>query len=211
MPTSRARATHPFLRNRCYGSEPDQVAQLARAVADGLLAGGVLPVVKHAPGHGAARADSHQALPVVDAPDLEAVDFAPFTALADLPMAMTAHVLYPALDPQSPATTSPACIAAIRERIGFAGLLMTDDISMGALGGSLVDRCRAALAAGCDLILHCNGELDEMRCVAEVAGTLTGVTEVRAAAALAARRTPEPFDEAAAEAELAAIADTADA
>ena len=182
-------ATHPFLRNRCLGTRAETVASLARAAADGLLAGGALPVIKHLPGHGRARADSHLALPRVTAPraDLEAVDFAPFRALSDLPMAMTAHVVFDALDPGHPATLSPACIAAIREVIGFGGLLMTDDISMGALAGPVGARAQAALAAGCDVVLHCNGDAGEMAEIVAACGRMAPAAADRAARAIAAR------------------------
>lgn len=181
--------THPFLFNRCFGETPEVVTTLARAAADGCLAGGVLPVIKHMPGHGAAHADSHMAAPVVDAPldTLLSIDFAPFMALSDLPMGMSAHVIYTAIDPDHVGTLSPRVIAAIRERIGFDGLLLTDDICMGALGGTLAARSAAALNAGCDVILHCNGDLAEMREVAAVAGPLEGHALARAEAALAAR------------------------
>ncbi len=187
--------THPFLRNRCYGAQAAQVAGIGRAVAEGLMAGGVLPVVKHIPGHGRATADSHHVLPRVDCAknDLQDVDFTPFRELSDLPMAMTAHVVYAALDEQ-PATLSPAVIGAIRDEIGFDGLLMTDDISMKALSGDLATRARAALAAGCDVVLHCNGTLDERRAVAEAAGEMTAPAQRRAEAALACRRIPDPVD-----------------
>jgi beta-N-acetylhexosaminidase len=200
--------THPVLADRCYGDSLPAVAAAARAVAEGLLAGGVLPVVKHIPGHGRAMADSHLDLPVVDAPlaDLRARDFAAFAGLADLPLAMTAHVAYSALDRHAPATVSPAVIAAIRGEMGFAGLLMTDDISMRALDGSLATRSAAALAADCDLVLHCNGDLSEMAEVAAVAGRLEGAAARRAEAALAARRPPEPADLAALAAEYDRIA-----
>ncbi|MBM9595003.1 glycoside hydrolase family 3 N-terminal domain-containing protein [Roseitranquillus sediminis] len=181
--------THPFLRNRCFGEDPARVARLARAAADGTLEGGVLPVIKHIPGHGAGRVDSHEALPTVEA-DLEtlrAVDFVPFVALADQLMAMTAHVVYPAIDAERPATTSPAAIEVIRREIGFGGLLMTDDISMGALGGAMSDRVRDSLDAGCDMILHCNGNSDEMMEVAEAAGTLRGAAAKRAERVMAHR------------------------
>ncbi len=187
--------THPFLRNRCYGDAPGQVALLARAVADGLLAGGVLPVLKHIPGHGRAVVDSHMTLPMVDADadTLNQVDFAPFRALSDLPMAMTAHVVYRALD-DLPATLSPLVMAQVRRDIGFDGLVMTDDISMKALSGAPADLGRAALAAGCDVVLHCNGSLDEKRAVAGAAGRLSGAALRRAEAAIAARRTPDDVD-----------------
>ncbi len=199
--------THPFLKDRCYGTDADTVTAAARAVADGLQAGGVLPVMKHAPGHGRSHVDSHLDLPVVDAAgaELRRRDFAPFAALADLPMAMTAHVVYEAFDKQAPATTSATMVGLIRDEIGFSGLLMTDDISMHALAGDLSARCRAALGAGCDVILHCNGELDEMRAVAEVSGALDGAAADRARVALAARRAPQPIDIPAAEAELASL------
>ncbi len=186
--------THAVLRNRCYGDTPGIVTRVARAVAEGLLSGGVLPVLKHIPGHGAATADSHQELPRVDLPEpaLQAVDFTPFAALSDLPMAMTAHVVYAALDPDRPATTSPEVIALIRGQIGFGGLLMSDDISMHALSGGIADRCRAALSAGCDLVLHCNGDLAEMRLVAETCGRMGPQAAQRAEAALALRNVPVP-------------------
>lgn len=181
--------THPFLRNRCAGTDAATVAACARAMAEGLLAGGVLPVVKHLPGHGRARADSHADLPrvTVAAEVLHATDFAPFRALADLPLAMTAHVVFDALDPDRPATLSPAAIAAIRDDIAFDGLLMTDDISMGALSGPVGARAAAAVAAGCDVVLHCNADAAEAEAVAEGAGTLSGRAAARAAAALARR------------------------
>jgi len=188
---------HEVIGDRAYADTPDEVAALGRAAAEGLMAGGVLPVVKHMPGHGRARADSHHALPVVDAPldELEARDFAPFRALADLPMAMSAHVVYAAIDPERPATTSPVVIGdVIRGRIGFDGLLMTDDLSMQALAGGFRERAETARAAGCDLVLHCNGDMAEMRAAAEGAGRLDGEAARRAAAALARRSTPEPFE-----------------
>jgi beta-N-acetylhexosaminidase len=201
-------ATHPFLRNRCYGGDPAAVAANARAVADGLLAGGVLPVLKHVPGHGRATADSHLELPrvVVPRPELAATDFAAFRALADLPLAMTAHVVYTALDPALPATLSPAVLAAIRgPEIGFEGLLMSDDLGMGALGGPLAARAQAALAAGCDLVLHCSGDPDENAAVADAAGGLSPAAAARAARALAARRPPDPVDIPALAAELESL------
>ncbi|MDJ0629228.1 MAG: beta-N-acetylhexosaminidase [Rhodobacter sp.] len=199
--------THPFLKNRCYGTDARAVAETARAAADGLQDGGVLPVMKHIPGHGRATVDSHTVLPLVDddAATLHARDFAPFAALRDLPMAMTAHVVYSAFDPDAPATTSPTMIRLIRAELGFRGLLMTDDISMEALAGDLAARCAAALSAGCDLVLHCNGELAEMRTVAETAGRLRGEARRRAEAAFAARRPAQSIDIAAVEAELEAL------
>ena len=198
--------THAFLRNRCYGQDPAQVARIGRAVADGLIAGGVLPVLKHIPGHGCARLDSHLTLPRVDATQatLAAQDFAPFRALADLPMAMTAHIVYAALD-DAPATTSARVIRLIRDEIGFAGLLMSDDISMQALSGTVAERCARTLAAGCDLVLHCNGDLGEMASVAAASGALGQPGQSRADAALTLRDRTSPIDIAAAEAELAAL------
>lgn len=200
-----AEGADPVIGNRAYGDTADKVAALAGAAAEGLLAGGVLPVVKHIPGHGRGTADSHKRLPKVEADRnaLEAIDFAPFRALKDLPLAMTAHIVFTAIDPIAPATTSPAMIEVIRGSIGFDGALMSDDISMGALAGSIEARTRATIAAGCDLVLHCNGRLKEMREVAEAAPVLSGEAERRTTAALAARREPEPIDLAAARAAFA--------
>jgi beta-N-acetylhexosaminidase len=191
--------THPFLRNRCLGTDARAVADAARGAARGLLAGGVMPVVKHIPGHGRAQADSHLVLPEVDASRavLEASDFAAFRALADLPAAMTAHVVYPALDPDLPATLSPRVIGAIREEIGFDGLLMSDDVSMKALSGELGALTAAAIAAGCDVALHCNGDPSEMAAVVAAAGTLGGAAARRASAALAFVPAPDDADPAA--------------
>ncbi|MGH7024005.1 MAG: beta-N-acetylhexosaminidase [Caulobacteraceae bacterium] len=182
-----AAGAHDIIGDRAYGAQPELVGLLGRMAAEGLMAGAVAPVVKHIPGHGRALADSHLELPVVDADlaDLEAVDFAPFRALADAPMAMTAHVVYRALDPDRPATISPTVIGdTIRGRIGFSGLLMTDDLSMRALGGSFAGRTRAALEAGCDVVLHCNGDPPEMAEVASAARPLAGLSAMRAGAAL---------------------------
>jgi beta-N-acetylhexosaminidase len=178
---------HDVIGDRAYGQTPELVAELGRAFAEGLLAGGVLPVIKHIPGHGRAHADSHQQLPMVEATRAElARDFAPFRANADLPAAMTAHVVYPAIDPTGPATTSRAMIEeVIRRDIGFDGLLMTDDLSMKALSGDFASRARDALAAGCDVVLHCNGDMAEMRAVAAGAKPLAGESQRRADAALA--------------------------
>ena len=137
----------------------------------------MLPVLKHIPGHGRATADSHERLPVVhaDRATLEATDFAAFRPLTNLPLGMTAHVVFTAIDPVLPATTSATMIReVIRGFIGFDGLLMSDDVSMGALSGSIAERTRAALAAGCDVVLHCNGKLDEMQAVAAAAPELAG-------------------------------------
>ena len=185
VPTAGA---HDVIGDRAYDATVDGVASLGRAAAEGLIAGGVLPVIKHIPGHGRAHADSHKALPVVEASlaELDAHDFAPFRALSDMPMAMTAHVVYTAIDRASPATTSRLVIdQVIRRAIGFQGLLMSDDLSMNALAGDLAERARGALKAGCDIVLHCNGDMAEMRAVVAAAKPLAGAAKVRAAAALA--------------------------
>src|ERR1700735_1518954 len=194
--------------NRAYGTEPGKVAAIARAVTDGLEQGGILPVLKHIPGHGRANADSHLRLPTVDTPqkELETTDFAAFRPLADLPMAMTAHVVFSALDPVHPATTSATIInQVIRSVIGFQGLLMSDDVSMNALSGSIAERTRAAFLAGCDMVLHCNGDLAEMREVAAETPELSGKALQRAGDALASRGAPQPFERALARAELEAM------
>jgi beta-N-acetylhexosaminidase len=191
--------------NRAYGTEPGKVAAIARAVTEGLEQGGVLPVLKHIPGHGRATADTHFRLPVVDTrrAELERTDFAAFQALADLPMAMTAHVVFSALDPAQPATTSATIIEqVIRGVIGFQGLLMSDDVSMNALAGSIAERTRAIVSAGCDMVLHCNGNLNEMREVARETPELSGKALDRAKRALASRKMPQPLDRVAARAEL---------
>ena len=198
--------THAVLRNRLYGKTPSQVAENARATANGFLAGGVLPVLKHLPGYGRATVDSHHDLPrvTVDRNELEAIDFEAFRPLSNLPLGMTAHILLEAVD-NAPATLSAGVIDLIRENIGFNGLLMTDDISMEALPGGLRHRTRKALSAGCDLVLHCNGRMPEMIDVITEAGTLGDFAKARADAALAHRSTPQPLDIAAAEDELASL------
>jgi len=204
--------THPFLQRRIWGTDPQRVSELGRAAAEGLLAGGVLPVIKHLPGHGAGNADSHHNLPRVSLP-LEALvarDFVPVRALADLPLGMSAHVVYDALDPSLPATVSAPAIAYLRGALGFGGLLMTDDISMNALGGTMAERAARAIAAGCDIVLHCSGDLAEMEAVAGAAGSLTGEARTRAGAALAARKVPAAIDIAALEAEFDALSDPAE-
>lgn len=189
---------HDIIGDRAYAADPDSIAVLGRAAAEGLLAGGVLPVIKHVPGHGRAVTDSHEALPVVDAPfgRLDAEDFAPFRVLSDMPMAMTAHVIYTAIDPKAPATTSKKVMRGIvRGLIGFDGLVMSDDLSMKALSGGFEDRAAAAIKAGCDVILHCNGDMNEMKAVASAAPRLAGAARRRATAALARiRHAPEPLD-----------------
>ena len=202
------RGADQVIGNRAYGETPDKVAAIAAAVAEGLMAGGVLPVLKHIPGHGRANADSHEKLPVVhaDRATLEATDFAAFRPLKRIPLGMTAHVVFTAIDPAQPATTSATMIGeVIRGFIGFDGLLMGDDVSMGALSGSIAERSRASLAAGCDVVLHCNGKMDEMRAVASEAPELSGEARRRADAALAVRKSPAGIDLAAARSEFAAM------
>jgi beta-N-acetylhexosaminidase len=194
-----------IIGDRSYGTEPEKVARIARAVTEGLLQGGILPVLKHIPGHGRATADSHLRLPEVKTSknELERADFAAFRPLADLPMAMTAHVVFSAIDPVHPATTSATIVEqVIRGVIGFQGLLMSDDVSMNALSGSIAERTRAIIAAGCDMVLHCNGKLDEMREVAAKTPELSGKALERAHQALVSRQMPQPFDRAAVRAEL---------
>jgi len=198
----------PVIGDRAYAQTPESVSVLGAAVAAGLAEGGVLPVVKHTPGHGRATVDSHEKLPIVSADrvTLEGSDFQPFRALRNLPIAMTAHVVFTAIDPGGPATTSARVVReVIREWIGFDGVLMSDDISMGALAGRIRDRVRAAIGAGCDMVLHCNGRLDEMRDVAAEAPALAGRSAQRAAAALASRGDASSIDVAAARAQLAAL------
>jgi beta-N-acetylhexosaminidase len=199
--------THAAIGSRAYSHRPERVAAMGRAFASGLLAGGVLPVIKHIPGHGRARSDSHYELPVVQATHEELKrDFAPFAALKDLPMAMTAHVVYSALDAERPATASAVVVHDImRGEIGYAGLIMSDDVSMKALHGPYEKRARAIFDAGVDLVLHCNGDLDEARTVASASDELTGDALRRAERALAARRPSEAIDQRETEANFAAI------
>ncbi|MEM7635510.1 MAG: beta-N-acetylhexosaminidase [Pseudomonadota bacterium] len=209
--------SHEIIGDRAYGTDPEQVALLGRAAAQGLMDGGVLPIIKHIPGHGRAASDSHLELPVVDAShqQLEQVDFAPFAALSDIPMAMTAHVVYSAIDEDAPCTLSSKVIGdVVRKQIGFDGLLMSDDLSMKALDASLAHvvgddlsnfrssmhaRGELALQAGCDVLLHCNGDMEEMMQVADAAGTLKGTAQKRALRALSFLRSPDDFDVAEAE------------
>ena len=188
---------HDIIGDRAYARDPATVAQLGRAAAEGLLAGGVLPVIKHMPGHGRAFADTHKELPTVHA-DLEALDawdFAPFRALSDMPIGMTAHIVFTAIDKKRPATQSRKAIKLIRERLGFGGLLLSDDLVMNALSGTLTERAEKSLKAGCDLVIHWNGIMDEMKQVAAGVGKLKGGAARRAEAALARIvHTPEPLD-----------------
>jgi len=189
---------HDVIGDRAYGTTVSQVAALGRAVAEGYLEGGILPVIKHIPGHGRAGADSHHALPVIDASraELAETDFQPFRALADMPLAMTAHILIPAIDPALPASISSTIIHdVIRSEIGFDGLLMCDDIGMKALSGGVDTLSRAVLDAGCDVVLHCNGNFAEMTAVADVTPVLSGDTARRFAAARNRLTDPAPFDE----------------
>jgi beta-N-acetylhexosaminidase len=198
--------THHFLQNRCYGNDVAAVVKVAREVARGLLEGGVLPVMKHMPGHGRATLDTHLSLPRVDlsAAALAETDFAAFRALSDLPIGMTAHIVFSALDDR-PATQSSAVLRMIREEIGFGGLLMTDDLSMEALSGTLADRAAMARAAGCDLALYCKGLRPEAEAVVAAAGFMDAAGQARADAALARRHAPAPVDIAALEAELSGL------
>ncbi|MCV2889217.1 beta-N-acetylhexosaminidase [Ruegeria aquimaris] len=198
--------THAFLHNRCYGGAAETVSRLGRAVADGLLAGGVLPVVKHMPGHGRATLDSHHDLPHVAATAdmLDVTDFAPFRALNDLPLGMTAHIVLDKIDPR-PATVSPVVMQLIRERIGFQGLIMTDDISMKALAGTIAEKTAQAIAAGCDIALVCNQTLKDREAAVHAAGRLTEQAQARAERALAQRQKPAELDIPAVEAELSRL------
>lgn len=188
---------HSIIGDRAFGDTPAQVARLGRAMAEGLLAGGVLPVIKHMPGHGRPTVDSHVDVPVVEASlaDLEAVDFAPFKALYDMPWAMTAHVIYTAIDRTAPASISAGVITtAIRGTIGFDGLLLSDDIGMGALAGSFAERARAVLAAGCDAVLHCSGDLAEMAEAIDGVAPLSDATGRRLARGETMRRRPDALE-----------------
>ena len=199
---------HDVIGDRAYGKDPATVSAMGKAAAEGLLAGGVLPVIKHIPGHGRAFSDSHYALPVVDTPleELRRHDFAPFRENASLGMAMTAHVIYSAIDPDRPATTSPKVIADyIRGEIGFDGLLMSDDLSMKALSGDFAARTKASLAAGCDVVLHCNGSMEEMAPVAASVPVLSGEAAARARQAMQPLGRTDGCDEGAIRDEFASL------
>jgi beta-N-acetylhexosaminidase len=199
---------HDIIGDRAYGQTPAQVCALGRAVAEGYLDGGVLPVIKHMPGHGRARVDSHASLPVIECSrdELSATDFAPFRALRDMPLGMTAHILIPAIDPDRPSSASPLIIdEIIRRDIGFDGLLMCDDLGMGALSGTMAERTRGVLDAGCDIALHCSGDFTEMEAVAALAPELCGEAARRFEAAYARLGPAQPFDEARAEAMMAGM------
>lgn len=197
-----AAGADPVIGDRAYDSDPGRVARLGRAVCDGLIEGGVLPVLKHIPGHGRARVDSHLALPMVAAShaELACTDFVPFKALAAMPWAMTAHIVYMAIDPTAPATHSARVIGdIIRSEIGFDGVLVSDDLSMQALGGALPERAGRALAAGCDLVLHCNGRIGEMETIMRAMPPIASAAAARLARAENLRRPPGEFDRGAAE------------
>ncbi len=198
---------HDVIGNRAYGTTIEQVVALGGAVAAGLMAGGVVPVIKHIPGHGRATADSHHALPVVNTPraELEATDFMPFRALAHLPAAMTAHVLFTSIDADKPASTSSVVTELMRSDIGFDGLLMSDDVSMKALGGTFGERAAAVLAAGSDVVLHCNGNMEEMSAVAAACPELEGRPLARFETAMAVLQRREPFEPQLAEAAIARV------
>ena len=196
----------PIIGDRAFGSG-ELAATLGRAACEGLMAGGVTPIIKHIPGHGRATVDSHLALPSVDTnlAELEATDFAPFRALRDMPWAMTAHVVFQALDPDRPVTTSPKAIDVVRRTIGFAGVLLSDDLAMKALAGSFSERARASLGAGCDIALHCTGDLAEMQDVADGAGPVSEATAARLARGAAMVRRSAAFDRIAATQRLAEL------
>jgi beta-N-acetylhexosaminidase len=199
---------HAVIGDRAYGKNIDQVVRLARAVAEGFMAGGVLPVVKHIPGHGRATKDSHLDLPIVteSRDELSATDFAPFKALNTMPAGMTAHIIYRDIDPDAPASTSPIVTRdIIRGEIGFDGLLMSDDLSMKALSGGIRQRAEAVITAGSDIVLHCNGDLREMRLAAAGVPALTGRSLQRFDAALSVFDARQPCDITAAEAHLARV------
>lgn len=199
--------THSFLRNRCYGSNLDQVVKIGRAVVEGHEQGGVFPVIKHIPGHGLAQMDSHLDLPRIDvsAETLDNIDFAAFRPFADVAMGMTAHLVYSAFGETGPATTSANMIRRIRDDLGFTGLLMTDDIGMQALSGTVPERGAASMEAGCDVILHCNGDLAERIALMDRIGTMPKASQARAEAALARRTQPQDVDIAALKAKLAEL------
>jgi len=203
------READPVIGNRAFGDDPARVARLGRAFCEGLLAGGVLPVIKHIPGHGRARVDSHRACPLVEADRavLAQSDFAPFRALSAMPWAMTAHIVFAAIDDGAPATFSrPVIDTIIRGEIGFAGVLVSDDIAMGALDGTLSERTRRALAAGCDLVLHCSGVMAEMAEIVDAAPPISSAAGERIARGEALRRRArEDFARAAAKMRFAGL------
>jgi beta-N-acetylhexosaminidase len=166
---------HDIVGDRAFSTDPKVVAALGKSFAEGLTENGVAPVIKHIPGHGRAQADSHFDLPVVTASleELREVDFYPFKELNYAPFAMTAHIIYEAIDPHNCATQSKKVIDIIRNEIGFKGMIMTDDLSMKALTGTFAERTKRSLDAGCDIILHCNGDMNEMKQIADAVGEIT--------------------------------------
>lgn len=190
------KGSHDVIGDRAFGHDAQQVISLAKAQAEGLMDGGVVPVLKHIPGHGRACCDSHHELPIVsESLDvLKQTDFVPFKALAHLPMGMTAHVMYTSIDDKRMATVSPEAIRLIREEIGFDGLLMSDDLSMKAMEGSFTQRAQDVINAGCDMILHCNGDMEEMLAVAEGVAPLEGRSLERAISAMEQVGAPKTFD-----------------
>ena len=204
--------SHDVIGDRAYSFHPYEVSLLGRAACEGLMAGGVLPVIKHIPGHGRAFADSHKELPVVDTHPaiLGCTDFYPFMQLADMPLAMTAHVVYSGFDAHNPATLSKKMVGdIIRGWLGFDGLLMSDDLSMQALSGDFSGRTQSAFAAGCDVVLHCNGSMAEMEAIAAATPVLEGMPAWRARVALERRSVPDDADEKALLAEFEALTATA--
>lgn len=190
--------SHDVIGNRAYGHDPVAVAEMGRAAADGLKAGGMLPVMKHMPGHGRAFADSHHNLPVVDVSraELEKTDFRPFVAMKDELMAMSAHIVFTAIDPENPATTSPKVVSdIIRGHIGFDGLLISDDVSMNALAGDIAARARGIVGAGLDMVLHCHGIMEEMIAVAGIVPEVSGETLRRTQAVMAGFTPADGADE----------------
>lgn len=189
---------HEIIGDRAYAGDPDTVIALARAMAGGLFDGGVLPVIKHIPGHGRARADSHRELPVigVSLEELRESDFKPFTALNDMPLAMTGHIVLSAVDDAAPASVSAPIISqVIRQQIGFGGLLMSDDLDMAALTGKPGERAGAVIAAGCDVALHCSGKLAGMTEAAEAVPEMSGAALARLEDAFGRLKAPVAFDQ----------------
>lgn len=199
---------HDVIGDRAHGRTPDLAASLGRAVCEGLLEGGVLPIIKHIPGHGRATVDTHLALPVVATAEAELrrTDFAPFQMLNDMPWAMTAHVVYSAIDAAQPATTSRMVIdRVIRGFIGFDGLLLSDDLSMQALSGTVGERATASFAAGCDIALHCNGKMEEMQPIVAATPRLSEKAQDRIERGRALLHAPDRFDPATGLAKLTAL------
>jgi beta-N-acetylhexosaminidase len=190
----RFAGAHEVIGDRAYSRDPEIVATLGRAACEGFMTAGVTPILKHIPGHGRGMVDSHLSLPMVEASraELEGSDFRPFSALADMPWAMTAHVVFRAIDPERPATTSPKVVdQVIRGHMGFDGVLIGDDLSMQALAGSIAERAAETLAAGCDLALHCNGKMEEMETLIDAVPELSATAKARLAR-LARPKGPRP-------------------